>query len=82
VRELLNTLERAAILADGRVLGAGDLGLELHPAKTDRGTLQVVEKTAILEALAAVNGHRKKAAERLGIGERTLYEKLKAYGLK
>ena len=26
--------------------------------------------------------HHKKAAERLGIGERTLYEKLKAYGIK
>jgi len=89
VRELLNTLERAAILADGRVLDAEHIGLSggvgAHlpvPATADAKTLQAAEKAAILEALAAVNGHRKKAAERLGIGERTLYDKLKAYGIR
>jgi len=86
-RELLNTLERAAILADGRVLGLEQLGLVAAapvPAgeATDPKTLQATEKAAILEALAAVSGHRKKAAERLGIGERTLYDKLKAYGIR
>ena len=81
VRELLNTLERAAILADGRVIGAEHLGLA-GPRPEAPGTLQLAEKAAILEALAAVNGHRKKAAERLGIGERTLYDKLKAYGIR
>jgi DNA-binding NtrC family response regulator len=44
--------------------------------------MATVEKQAILEALAAVGGHRKKAADRLGIGERTLYDKLKAYGIR
>ena len=88
VRELLNTLERAAILADGRVLDSEHIGLSggiAHvavPATADAKTLQAAEKAAILEALAAVNGHRKKAAERLGIGERTLYDKLKAYGIR
>lgn len=81
VRELVNTLERAAILADGRVIGAEHLGLAL-PLAEPLGTLQLAEKAAIVEALASVHGHRKKAAERLGIGERTLYEKLKAYGIK
>ncbi len=88
VRELVNTLERAAIMADGRVLGVEHLGLPAGGEATakddskDAKTLQSAEKAAILEALAAVNGHRKKAAERLGIGERTLYDKLKAYGIR
>lgn len=81
--------ERAAILAGGRVLDSEHIGLSggvgAHvpvPATAAAKTLQAAEKAAILEALAAVNGHRKKAAERLGIGERTLYDKLKAYGIR
>ena len=42
-------------------------------------TLEEMERSAIEEALAAVNGNRREAAERLGIGVRTLYEKLKKY---
>ncbi|MBL8785543.1 MAG: sigma-54-dependent Fis family transcriptional regulator [Deltaproteobacteria bacterium] len=83
VRELVNTLERAAILAEGDAIGAADLGLVARPRESDAGagTLQVAEKAAIIEALAAVGGHRKRAAERLGIGERTLYDKIKALGI-
>jgi two-component system response regulator FlrC len=89
VRELLNTLERAAILADGPILTRADLILPGAPAPAAAApsgagatTLQALERAAILEALAATGGHRKKAAERLGIGERTLYEKLKALGIR
>ena len=39
-------------------------------------------QAAVDEALLATDGHRKKAAERLGIGLRTLYNKLKEYGLE
>jgi two-component system response regulator AtoC len=45
------------------------------------GTLRDAERAAIAAALAATGGHRKQAAERLGIGERTLYDKIKDYGL-
>ena len=45
------------------------------------GTLKHVEREAIRQALQATGGHRKKAAEKLGIGLRTLYDKLKEYGL-
>jgi two-component system, NtrC family, response regulator AtoC len=44
-------------------------------------TLESVERRAIERALALVDGNRRKAAEQLGIGERTLYDKLKRYGL-
>jgi two-component system response regulator HydG len=40
------------------------------------------EEAAIREALEAAGGHRKKAAEILGIGERTLYDKLKQFGIR
>jgi len=45
------------------------------------GTLDQIERRAIERALSEVDGNRKRAAERLGIGLRTLYDKLKAYGL-
>jgi two-component system response regulator FlrC len=40
-----------------------------------------LEREAIDHALAETGGNRREAAERLGIGVRTLYEKLKRYGL-
>jgi two-component system response regulator FlrC len=88
VRELLNVLERAAIIAEDRVLSAADLfgldgalvaGPETGPAL--EGTLEQIEKQAIRRALAATGGHRRRAAARLGIGLRTLYDKLKQYGI-
>lgn len=42
---------------------------------------QEVEKALILANLELMEGNRKKAAEVLGIGERTLYRKLKEYGM-
>jgi two-component system, NtrC family, response regulator AtoC len=88
VRELLNVLERAAILAESSVLSAADLfgldgALVSSAASTPalEGTLEELEKDAIQRALTATGGHRKRAAARLGIGLRTLYEKLKQYGI-
>jgi DNA-binding NtrC family response regulator len=45
-------------------------------------TMEDVEREAIRIALAEVGGNRRKAAERLGIGERTLYRKLRHYDLE
>jgi DNA-binding NtrC family response regulator len=44
-------------------------------------TMEDVEREMIIKALAANEGNRKKAAQQLGIGERTLYRKLKKYDL-
>ncbi|RMH70891.1 MAG: sigma-54-dependent Fis family transcriptional regulator [Gemmatimonadetes bacterium] len=44
-------------------------------------SLQEVEQEMIRRALEATNGHRRKAAELLDISERTLYRKIKEYGL-
>ena len=44
-------------------------------------TMADIERAAIEAALQEHRGNRRKAAERLGIGERTLYRKIKAYKL-
>ena len=44
-------------------------------------TIQEMEKGAIVAALKTVAGNRRKAAEMLGMGERTLYRKIKEYGI-
>jgi two-component system, NtrC family, response regulator AtoC len=82
VRELANTLERAAILADGDVIRGSDLQLTAQdrPEQQPR-TMTDLEREAIQRTLAEVGGNRRLAAERLGIGVRTLYEKLKRYDI-
>ena len=45
-------------------------------------TMADIEREAIVLALRESEGNRRKAAERLGIGERTLYRKLKEYGIE
>ena len=85
VRELRNTLERAAILADGDSISADDLSLVLpggSVAPVGRApTMAEAERAAIVSALDLHDGNRRKAAEHLGIGLRTLYDKLKRYEL-
>ena len=86
VRELANALERAVILAGGEALGPEHLVLETPPSTAngtgDLQTLADLERAAIVRTLEAVGGNRKDAAERLGIGLRTLYDKLKRYRLE
>jgi len=43
-------------------------------------TVEEMEKDLITKTLASVGGNRREAAKKLGIGERTLYRKLKKYG--
>jgi len=83
VRELGNALERAAILADGDVVRGEDFQVAMASPLADiaGGTMEEIERGAIERALAETGGNRRRAAERLGIGERTLYDKLKRYGI-
>jgi two-component system, NtrC family, response regulator AtoC len=86
VRELRNVLERAMILADGHVIKPEHLWIEASSAPIDApaggseaGSLAELERQTIQQTLAAVGGNRRLAAAKLGIGLRTLYEKLKRY---
>jgi len=44
--------------------------------------LDKLEKEAIRQTLAMTGGNREQTSNLLGIGERTLYRKLKEYGIK
>jgi two-component system, NtrC family, response regulator AtoC len=83
VRELANALERAAILAEGNVILARDLVPDRRAPRAAGAIRPIaeIERDAIEQALAASNGNRRLAAERLGIGVRTLYEKLKRHAI-
>jgi two-component system, NtrC family, response regulator AtoC len=91
IRELKNILERAAILADGAVVGPDHIWLDPTAAvgtpapaaaAAATGSLEDLEREAIQRALAEAGGNRRRAAEKLGIGLRTLYEKLKRYDIR
>lgn len=83
VRELANALERAAILSEGETVRAVDLAITGSSAATreETRTIAEVEAEAIRRALEQTGGNRRDAAERLGIGVRTMYDKLKRYGI-
>lgn len=92
VRELENVIQRAMILAAGSI-EAEHLNLPGSSARdTFRGEAQregdsslrdikSLERDHILQTLAAVNGSRKLAVQKLGISERTLRYKLQQYRL-
>ena len=92
IRELENVLERAVLLADQDQLTPDTLGLQFSvPDKRDAGgagvpvslqqAVQDAERRAIQQALIITAGNRTQAATLLGIGRRTLYDKLEEYGI-
>jgi DNA-binding NtrC family response regulator len=93
VRELRNTIERAVILASGRVVemkhlppGFGTAQVrtaEMDPNAIHLGvgtTVEEAEKQLILRTLASTSNNKTRAAEILGISLKTLHNKLKEYG--
>lgn len=86
VRELYNVLERAIILSNEGELQIHEPGGRGKAEETGRQeplvlSLKELERKAIDKALEKTGGHRRKAAELLGISLRTLQYKLKQYGL-
>ena len=83
VRELRNLLQRAGLTCRDGVIRAAYLPLPTATATTLLGTqpLAEVERTHIRALLDVHAGHRSRVATALGITERTLYRKLKRYGL-
>ncbi len=93
IRELINAIQNMVIVCDGGVLETRHIPMELREASSVRDesrrlesltgmSLEKLEKHAIRNTLHSCGGNREQAAKILGIGERTLYRKLKEYGLK
>ena len=61
---------------------AEDAVAEEYVEPTNSLNLETIEKQMLIKALERNNGNRKKAAEELGYSDRTLYRRLKQYGLE
>jgi two-component system response regulator HydG len=92
VRELRNTIENMVVTGRNEVLQISDLPPQIRvenappppaaPISSLAGrSAAEVEKEHIRATLELVGGNRSRAARMMGIGERTLYRKIKAYGL-
>jgi DNA-binding NtrC family response regulator len=89
VRELLNVVQKMVVMS-GEQIDVRDVPGEIRTGDADAPSigslagvgLDKLEKEAIRQTLAMTGGNREHAAAMLGIGERTLYRKLKEYGLR
>ena len=84
MRELENVIERAVIICDSNKIRLEDLSIPAAYAATEKGAVQSLEdmeKEYILRVLKDANGNQSKASHVLGIDRKTLYLKLKKYGI-
>jgi DNA-binding NtrC family response regulator len=83
VRELNHAVERAVLMASGKVVRAADLSLNPASAvpRLDDMSLEEVEAFLIKKTLARCDGNARKAAEVLGLSRSAFYRRLEKYGL-
>jgi DNA-binding NtrC family response regulator len=94
MRQLRNCIRTMVVMCDRAELDVQDIPPEVHPLRQLTGStpdkrraplagmsLGELEKQAIIDTLAKTRGNREQAAKILGIGERTLYRKIKEYNL-
>jgi two-component system response regulator HydG len=92
LRQLRNCIRTMVVMCDRDRLDVQDIPPEIVqrrqllpgsrvPRDLAGVSLNELEKQAIVDTLAKTKGNREKAAKILGIGERTLYRKIKEYNL-
>ncbi len=92
IRQLRNSIRTMVVMCDRDKIDITDIPPEIakrpqltagsRTSSTLAGvSLNELEKQAIIETLTKNQGNREKAAKILGIGERTLYRKIKEYNL-
>ncbi|HWV66338.1 sigma-54 dependent transcriptional regulator [Chitinophaga sp.] len=84
IRELRNVIERAAILTDTDILDTPVLPFDFQQGTGEEASslkLADMEKVHIIRVLAHAKGNKTRAAELMGIGLTTLYNKIKEYNI-
>ncbi|MBN2874837.1 MAG: sigma-54-dependent Fis family transcriptional regulator [Spirochaetales bacterium] len=89
VRELRNCIESAVVMASGNVITIDDLPPGVRTSAEESvirvppgSSLADAERILIKETLAVQGGNKSRTAEILGIGRKTLYQKIQDYGLE
>jgi Nif-specific regulatory protein len=94
IRELQNAIERALITCEGTLVTAAHLAITpsaeraappavaAPPPEDVAGSLDDIERNAILDALARTHGHKSRAAELLGLTRFQLYTRLKRHRIE
>jgi DNA-binding NtrC family response regulator len=92
VRQLINAIERAKILADEREVFLEDFPAEIATAATTtaenlqaigaRDNLDSLQKAKIIEVMSEEQGNKARAARRLGISRRALYRALEKFEIQ
>jgi DNA-binding NtrC family response regulator len=91
VRQLINALERAKILAESESIGVQDLPKEVVSPGEPQATrisadittddLAAIQRSKVVEVLRRVSGNKAHAARLLGIDRRKLYRLLEKYAI-
>ena len=84
LRELNNVMRRSTLLAKGKHIGLSDLERSMAPSTpTEPLALhdELTEQQRIEAALRATGGNKSKAAQLLAVDRKTLYNKMKRYGM-
>ena len=82
VRELRNTIQRAALLGRGAVIGAGDLSLAASSEPASTGAAEEPDRGAIEAALQRSGGVVSQAAAELGLSRQALYRRMDRFGME
>ena len=87
VREMINKVKRATIMADGKRVTASDLelqqGAELHESQLNlRQVREAAERQAIMQALQSCNFNMAQASRLLGVTRPTLYNLTDKYRIE
>lgn len=87
VRQLQNEVQRAVLMAEGKVIDLGDLAINATKTIEDEAganltLMEAMERNTIIQILRETRGNKLETARRLGIGRQTLYNKIKAYNIE
>ncbi len=88
VRQLQNEVQRAVLMADGKVIEEENLAIQAvetpaaQAAASSLTLMEAMERNTIVQMLKDTRGNKLETAKRLGIGRQTLYNKIKGYGIE